>query len=166
MCLDVAFRNVGVAIVHQKTIQHVGVITTEKTKFKMARKSDDNADCCAIIASALVKLMHQFNIQGIVAELPHGSQNAASAIQMGMATGVVAAVAATLQIPIAYVTEFEGKKATLNKRAATKEEMINYALNNWKYDGFPKTKGKMEHIADALAAYTAAENTIIVRMFG
>jgi len=103
-------------------------------------------------------LVRDHDIQLIVAELPHGSQNAKAAIMMGIVAGILQMLSDALDIPIEWYSEADAKKALLNKRSASKKEIQDAisVLYNVNWTG---VKYYDEAVADALAVYYAAECT-------
>jgi Holliday junction resolvasome RuvABC endonuclease subunit len=167
LALDVGFRNMGWVVISRGKILKCGVLTTEKTKRKGLRVSDDNAYRCAILAVGIANLLHDNNIDGVVAEAPHGgARNARAMAAMAMSTAIVASVCALRRMPIEWSTPSEGKVALTGKKTASKEEMMEAARKLFPKAPFPKVEGKFEHIADAVGSYKALENANLSRMYG
>lgn len=98
-----------------------------------------------------------------IAEVPVGSQSSRAMASYGICIGLLS----TIQIPLIQVTPNEVKLASVGKKTATKNEMID-----WSYKKHPeadwktrKSKGEVvlindnEHLADAVAAIYAGIST-------
>ena len=139
--------------------------TAPEQKKRRIRTSDDRTRRTSEIVQTLLKLIKDHNITYILSESPHGSQNASAAVMIGIVTGITTTISECLNIPIEYYSEQDAKKAVLNKKAATKEDMINaidklYAVN-WR-----GVKYIDEAVADALAIhYVASRESPTLRLF-
>lgn len=167
LSLDVGFRNMGWVVFHGGKIFACGVIETEKARNKQTRVADDNAWRSAELAKGLQEIIQTYNVRGVIGELPSGgAQNAIAMSQMSMATAVASAVCALLDIPCEWVSPGDLKKALVGKRSASKEEIMIRVRGLYPEADFPMTKGKFEHVADAVGAYHALKNGNLVRLFG
>lgn len=99
----------------------------------------------------------------IFVEVPVGSQSARAMASYGICVGILGALRAT-GIPFFEVTPNEVKLTTVGKKTATKQEMIEWAMNahpeaNWptynRLDKLQVSEAKAEHMADATAAIYA-----------
>jgi len=138
------------------TILEVGCIKTEPSQKKQRiRKGDDTTRRISEINRVLLKMIKQHNVQYILSELPHGSQNARAAVMIGVVAGIAQTISDTLGIGIEWYSEADSKKCVLNKRSATKQDMIDKI--NYLYDvPWFDVKYKDEAVADALAIHYAA----------
>lgn len=130
--------------------------TVPENKKQRIRKGDDNVRRVNEISLALVKIIKKYNVNYIVTELPHGSQNAAAATMIGIVLGILETISVTMDIGIEWYMEADSKKAVLGKTASTKQEMIKaisklFPDTPWKGVGF-----RDEAIADAMAIYYVA----------
>jgi Holliday junction resolvasome RuvABC endonuclease subunit len=193
LCLDVAFNNIGYSIFHEKHLLEVGLITAPKAiKSWNTRITDERADRCASMTGQLISLIKEKGVQGITAELPSGSQNAAAVNQLGWASGMVVSTARVFDIPMEHVTQRDVKLAVAGTEKASKDDIMDEvaARFNWRKDtksinitlgkrkgssseqasyfvmgaSYPKTK--FEHIADSIGVYWASRDRNLVRMFG
>lgn len=188
LSVDPGFSNFGYAIFDQTgSPVKVGVLTTEKSKRKMVRVSDDNATRMADLSVSLATLILNNKIKGILGELPHsGSQNARAMKDMTAATAIAVSVFALLRVPVEWTTPTEVKKALSGKKTASKTDMmvaasermgwevktkkVNLKSGKTRIDNvyFPLGKktgaNKFEHIADAIGAFCALQNGNIARM--
>ena len=163
--LDIGFRATGYSIWHKGMLLFHGIITTKPGK--KTRKSEDYADRAAQIALQLRDLIRANKVKALVAELPNGGAKSARAIsQMAMASGVVSAVAALLDLPIEWVTPGETKKAVTGNLNAGKKEIQDAIRKLYPKAKFPKASSSFEHIADSCGAYHAARTSNVVRIFG
>lgn len=143
-----------------------GCIKTEPGhKKKRIRVSDDTTSRAGEITRKLIELVKKYNVRLILSEAPHGSQNAKAAVMIGLVTGITVALSECLNIPIEYYSEQDAKKAVLNKRAATKDEMVHAIEKLYDTVCWKNAKYKDEAIADALAVhYVASQLSPLVKM--
>jgi Holliday junction resolvasome RuvABC endonuclease subunit len=138
------------------TVQLVGAIkTAPEQKKRRIRKSDDTTRRASEIIKELLYLIKRYNIQYILSESPHGSQNASAAVMIGMVAGIVQTLADVLDIGVEFYSEGDSKKALLGKLSATKQETIDAIAKHYSYPK-PTTKWESEAIADALAVHYCA----------
>lgn len=99
----------------------------------------------------------------IFVEVPVGSKSARAMASYGICVGILGALRAT-GIPFFEVTPNEVKLTTVGKKTATKQEMIEWAMNahpeaNWptynRLGELQVSEAKAEHMADATAAIYA-----------
>jgi Holliday junction resolvasome RuvABC endonuclease subunit len=83
-------------------------------------------------------------------------------VSYGVCVGVLGAIKA-LGIPIIEVTPLEVKKTFTGDKNATKDQMIQTAVELYPEANFPRCRGKItnkaEHVADAIAAIHAGVKT-------
>ncbi len=100
----------------------------------------------------------EFHAEGCavaISEVPSGAQSARAAFMLGSVVGVLA----SCPVPLIQVSPIEVKKATVGKKTASKQEMIDWAVA--RYPDLPwlrrKSRGELvlvnknEHLADAVA---------------
>lgn len=138
--------------------------TAPEHKKTRIRKSDDRTRRISEINQTLIELVHKHHIDFILSELPHGSQNAAAAVMIGAVIGILQMLSDVLELPIEWYSEADSKKALLNKKSATKEEMVRAISQHYKVPwtgiGF-----RDEAVADALAVhYVASKQSAILKM--
>ncbi len=192
LCLDIAFDNIGWSVFEKGRPIDVGLIHADKSGKKTVRVADERADRCASMAGDLVEVIMKYKIQGVIGELPAGSQNAAAANLCGWASGLVVSTCSVLDIPSEWVSQGDVKNATIGRRDATKNEIMDKVS---KFYGWRKesktiaiTKGKragkltitqtfycldkkfsggdFEHIADSCGVYWASKHRKLVSLFG
>lgn len=135
--------------------------TKPDSKNKSVRKNSQDLKR----ATELCIAMHEFTKGAtlICVEIPVGSQSARAMASYGMCIGILA----SLDIPLIQVTPAEVKLAATDKKTATKQEMIDWAVEsfpeaNWltrTVKGVKTYVAKNEHLADALAAIAAGLET-------
>ena len=135
-----------------------GCIKTESEhKKRRIRKGDDTIRRVSEINEQLLKLVYENNVQILLSELPHGSQNAQAAVMIGIVTAIVQTISDIKGFPIEWYSEQDAKKHLLNKRSATKKEVID-AIGKLYSIPWNNVKYKDEAIADAMAIYHVAKN--------
>lgn len=99
----------------------------------------------------------------IFVEVPHGSQSARAMASYAMCLGVLGSCRA-LGWNFTELSELQVKMASVGKRKATKDEMIDWAISRHSNAPWPTyrrngkseiTKAKAEHMADAVATIYA-----------
>jgi len=192
LAIDPAFKNFGCSIINrQHKIINVGTIQTTPTKNKLLRVADDDIQRITYISGKLSKIIHHYNIKGILGELPPSSsksQKGAKGLAMAMALSI--ALFTELRIPTEWATPEEVKEAMTGKKTASKEAMMIAACRKYNWNittknirskkdksivqridniyhplGKSMGKNKFEHIADSLGAYEALKNTNVAKMF-
>lgn len=142
-----------------------GCIKTEPSQKKLRiRKGDSTVRRISEINQALLQVIKEYNVEYILSELPHGSQNASAAVMIGVVAGIVQTFSDTLGIGIEWYSENDAKKCLFNRKSITKQEMINRieALYNVPWTG---VKYRDEAVADALAIhYTAMQMSSTLKL--
>lgn len=177
---DIGFANTGYVIFDNKKPIACGVIKTEKTTKKNTRVSDDHSARSIVLAKNIDDLIYNYEIEGIIGELPSGgAQNARAMAFMMSAISIISSVGALCDLPMEWATPTDVKKAVTGKRSATKEEMMLRISQKFEFKIIKKKKridyitpfgkfpkGQFEHIADAFGVYLALQNDNLVKMFG
>ena len=148
----------GWVVIKNGNIVDFGCIKTEpETKKKRIRKSDDRLRRISEINKVLLDLIEKHGINYILSEAPHGSQNASSAIMIGISLGVIQTVSDCLQISVESYSEDDCKKLIFGRKSVAKSEMV--AMMFGKYHITDKmSKYKAEAIADAIAVWHTAKH--------
>lgn len=162
--VDAAFANMGFAQVEIdintleiRPIKLHLVSTEPEAKKKNIRMSSDNLRRAELLRDGLITMQKGMSMMS--AEVPSGAKSAKAAYGFGVAVGVLA----SRNLPIIQVNPIEVKVASVNKKSATKKEMIDWAIGlypdlNWiRHNG--KITNANEHLADALAIIHAAVKT-------
>jgi Holliday junction resolvasome RuvABC endonuclease subunit len=180
LSLDVGFKSTGWTVWKQGEPYDCGVIITEKSQKKSTRTADDHSARAAKMAGDILSICTKYDVQAVVGELPSGgAQSYKAGVMMGMATAVVSSVFEILEIPCEWTTPNEVKIAMTGYRSATKDEMMEAALEKFggtirpsgrsrKYEfcGKEFPAGMFEHIADSIGAYLALQSGNLIKMFG
>jgi len=191
LALDPSYTGYGCSVIDPiGKIINIGTMHTEKSKKKLLRVADDDVQRVTVLATGLSKVIHRYNIKGVLAELPpSSSQNANAAKGLAMCIALTVALLTELKIPVEWATPNEVKQAMTGKKNASKEEMMAAACRryNWEISNKPiyskntrklqrtdiiyhplgRSMGKndFEHIADSLGAYEALKNSNVAKMF-
>jgi Holliday junction resolvasome RuvABC endonuclease subunit len=143
-------------IVHQ-----LGVINPELPTGKQVRQNSLDLESAKQLCEGTLRVVQ--GAQAIFVEVPVGSQSARAMASYGICCGVLGALRAT-NIPFFEVTPSEVKMASYGTKTATKQNMIQWAMEQHPEAPWPmyKQKGvaivseaKAEHMADATAAIYA-----------
>lgn len=184
MALDLGFANTGYVLVSERGIEGYGVISTSKTTHKQGRIADDNVNRCAVIATEIRRIVEDYGVRGIVGELPSGgAQSSTAARAMALVAGCVGACVALLDLPCEWCTPTETKVALCGTKTASKKDMMEKAVTvvggemavraNGTCYWMPLSSGvegptlygsSFEHVADALGAFMALENGLLVKL--
>lgn len=173
--LDGAVANFGIALLAYDTetdeleVLDLLLHKTEKTKIKQTRVSSDD------LRRAQEQAVHLRNaLDGcalVFGEVPSGGKDAKATRAFGIVTGLYASVAQ----PFQEVTPSEVKMAAVGTSTASKEEMIEWAVEKFpnapwrraKQNGPKIKKGALtadnEHLADAVAIGHAGINTPVFK---
>ena len=156
MCCDPSLAAFGFVVMQGMSILSKGCIKTETGGKKLRiRKGDDRVRRVTEINVVLLKHIRKYNVQYIFAELPHGSQSAAAAMALGLATSIVQTISDTLEIGLEWYSEADSKRALLGKNTAAKDETIKATgkIYSIQWSGI---KYKDEAIADSLSIHNVA----------
>ena len=154
---DPSFTGWGWSVLQNHIVLDSGCIKTVKeTKKRRIREGDDKVRRVSEIVTVLVNVIKKYDIQFIVSELPHGSQNAAGAIMIGMVMGIFQTISHTMNIPVEWFSEADAKKALLGRISASKTEVIEAVEETFEID-INGPKYIREAVADSLAIYNVAQ---------
>lgn len=165
--LDGSLRNFGVVKGYydteseQLSIGDMHILKTEKGKNKQVRASSDNLSRAQSIAEGLRPLLSDCAV--VFLEVPSGGQSYAAVLGFGIVIGLYASITS----PVVEVSPSETKLAAVGTKTASKQEMIEWAVEkfpnaNWRRR---KLKGKMvitndnEHLADSVGIMHAGIST-------
>jgi Holliday junction resolvasome RuvABC endonuclease subunit len=164
---DPSLRNWGVACGTLDTdtmtlaVKTVSVIQPVLPTGKQVRQNSLDLESAFQLCKSAIELAKQAQV--IFAEVPVGSQSARAMASYGICVGVLGSLRAC-GVPFFEVTPTEVKMATVGRKTATKQEMIQWATSqhpaaSWPYykeKGVQKiSEAKAEHMADALGAIQA-----------
>jgi Holliday junction resolvasome RuvABC endonuclease subunit len=157
LACDPSFTAWGWAVFQNHTRIDSGCIKTEPSpKKNKVRKGDDRIRRIGELYDILLEVIQSHKIDFIVAELPHGSQNAQAAIMMGSVAAILMGFDKLLGIPVEWYTEDDAKKTLLGRKSASKADVIA-AVEETFDDRITGFKYVQEAIADAMAIYNVAQ---------
>jgi Holliday junction resolvasome RuvABC endonuclease subunit len=146
----------GYCVMKNDIVLECGCIkTAPEHKKKRIRKSDDTVRRISEINKILLGLIKRHEVDFILSEAPHGSQNASAAMMVGIVAGMIQTISDTLEIPVEWYSEMDSKKFVLGKKSAVKVEMIN-AIKKLYDVPWKNIKYHDEAVADAIAVYRTA----------
>ena len=159
LAIDPAIRNLGLARMQfdpgtsQLTVVDIMLVTTESESGKTVRKNSDDLRRARLLQDAIKYYSKDMDI--VMAEVPVGTQSARGAMSNGICIGLIAAI----NKPIIEVTPSEAKMASIGRKTASKEEIIDWAFRvnpdlDWKIrwsKGVKRLTHANEHMADAIA---------------
>lgn len=133
---------------------------TKKDTSKKIRASSDTITRCREIDLFRQEIMNTIKPDIVIAETPSGSQSSAAMKGYGISCYLIGSITPS---PI-EVTPNEVKMASVGVKTASKDDMIEWAMNkhpeaDWFYHGNKPVKGKNEHVADAIATIYAGMKT-------
>ena len=163
---DPSFTAWGFAVLneHGNVIETGCIKTAPENKKRRIRKGDDTVRRVQEINRHLLSVIKHHNINYILSELPHGSQNAAAAVMIGICIGIIQTLADSLDVGVEWYSEQDSKKCVLGKKAATKHDMIE-AIDNLYMVKWKNVKYSDEAVADALAVhYVASKQSPILKL--
>ena len=168
--IDVALVCTGVAIVDPRNVRLVkgyAIVTAPIPKKMKIRQCDQMALRATHLAHKLFMAFDDYEVTGCIIEYPSGgAQSAIAARGMGIATGVIATVMHSLDMPVEIVTASEIKQAVTGSKAGSKLKVAEavkqkMTIDDDAFDGIPGRR--REHVYDAAAAVLAARDGVIYR---
>lgn len=192
---DVAFSNLGWVTIEGGKPVACGVIETEKTKRKGILVSNDYYSRSAKITTELDEVIRTYGVKGLLGELPSGgAKSSRAAIQMNMATGLIASICTLKKIPAEFCTPNDVKRVTIGSCTATKPEIMDFIIKTflekktgkkvkckksakspegvrtdytYHFAGQKFGAGKFEHIADAMGVWMfLKDNGNLAKIYG
>ena len=168
--MDPSFRNWGLAEgildLESGVLEELllTLVETEVDDTKQVRKNSKDL----ISSETLAKTVFEKGLKAkiVFAEVPVGSQSAAAMKSYGVCVGILGAMKAH-GIQIIEVDPNSVKRTFTGNKNATKEQMIQKALEWYPTANFPRDRGKStgkviakaEHVADAIATIHAGVQT-------
>lgn len=166
--LDPSLRNWGIARAllvpgapNPIQIQSLDVIQPTLPKGKQVRQNSLDLEAAKQLSHGVLQAVE--GAKAIFVEVPVGSQSARAMASYGICVGVLGALRAS-GIPFFEVTPTEVKLAGAGKKTATKQEMIEWVVNQHPEANWPMyakggqqliSEAKAEHMADAVCAIHA-----------
>jgi Holliday junction resolvasome RuvABC endonuclease subunit len=150
---------------YQGNIIETGCIkTVTEGKKRRIRKSDETTQRISEINNVLLRLIKRYNVNYILTESPHGSQNASAAVMIGIVAAIVQTISDCLDIGVEWYSEGDSKKCLLGRISATKHETID-AIDKLYKVSWTGVKYKDEAVADALSVhYVATKQSSTLKM--
>jgi Holliday junction resolvasome RuvABC endonuclease subunit len=165
MCLDPAFRNVGLSIFDNGVLTYVDTIKTSKKDYKKTSKYVSGQDLNAMNFTMLEikKLIDKYDVTDIWCELSTAGGQSASAVK-GLAYSFAFISAPVIFKDLGYkcCTPTDVKKFVYKKTSGDKDgvmdfisEMYGFERKGTKFKVLGKWigKGLFEHISDSIAVY-------------
>jgi crossover junction endodeoxyribonuclease RuvC len=157
--IDPGFASMGLAHVQllakKERVLRMGVIRTQKsTKKQNILATEDNIKRTSELYSELQKWMNP-DVIAICAEGQSWPRNASSSAKVGMAWGVIVAIAEQAGIPIIQASPQEIKKILTGKRSASKLTVQIALIEKYELDLSQAKFTNSDHCFDALAAIVA-----------
>ena len=164
---DPSLRNWGIAIgtldvlTHHLYIDHVDVACPVLNQHKQVRQNSLDIEAAYQLTKAALAAAK--GAQAVFVEVPVGSQNARAMASYGVCAGILGALR-TQGVPLYELTPTEVKMAAVQKKEASKKQMIAWATKRHPEANWPTYKSngkevlseaKAEHQADAVAAIHA-----------
>jgi Holliday junction resolvasome RuvABC endonuclease subunit len=164
--IDPSFTNMGLCVgdlnlsqheigIHCLEVLHLQLVSTEVQNKKSVRKSSDDLRRAKELHTELQNVISVYKPHIIFTEVPSGSQSAVAAKGLGIAVGVLASITQ----PLIQVSQLEVKLASIGKKTASKDEIIQWAINLYPEAPWLKHNKKLvaknEHIADSVAVINA-----------
>lgn len=164
--MDPSLRNWGLAASNLDLVTGfledpaLSLVQPKDIKGKQVRKNSSDLHLAEQLAEEVMKAAQK--AKAIFVEVPVGSQSARAMASYGVCVGVLGAVRA-MGIPLIEVSPLEVKQVFTGDRNATKDQMIQKAVELYPTSNFPMHRGavssKAEHLADAIAAIHAGVRT-------
>lgn len=145
-------------------ILHLELVKTENRSGKRVRKNSDDLRRAKETFKRTLKVMQTFDAKLAVSEVPSGSQSARGTMSNGICIGWMACIPR----PLIEVSPTEVKLASVGKKTASKNDMIEWAYQRWPNADWIKHGSSKrwnlltdanEHLADACAAVNAGIET-------
>lgn len=132
------------------------LIEPEKNKNKQVRQNSTDLFVAEQLARTALEVAQRSKV--VFVEVPVGSQSARAMASYGVCVGVLGTLKAQ-GISLIEVTAFEVKRSFTGDKNATKQQMIDQAVNLYPDANFPRQGtrivAKAEHVADAIASIHA-----------
>lgn len=168
--LDPSLSNLGcfkakLAIENGKVVDLIplklALTKTKKNPCKTVRVNSSDVERCRLLHSGLNECLTD-DVDLVFVELPVGSQSARAMVSYGACISLIASISS---VPVIQLLPIDLKLAACNKKTATKQEMIDWAVKHFPEENWIKSQGSgnihadNEHIADALASIVAGVKT-------
>ena len=146
------------------TSVHLSIAETESDDTKQVRTNSKDLVAAEFLATAVFPAAKKAKV--VFVEVPVGSQSAAAMKSYGVCVGILGALRSQ-GVQLIEVTATEVKLIMTGNKNATKQQMIDAAVEWYPNANFPRERGKAtgkiiakaEHVADAIAAIHAGVQT-------
>jgi len=167
--LDPGFAALGLAAVDltpgAERVHRAWVVRTEKAARKVeVRASDDNVRRAREIAAELERAAVEWDPVALVAEAQSWPRNAGASAKVGIAWGLVAALAERHGLPLVQASPQDVKRATCGAKTASKAEVIAAIEARFPDVVWPRQATLVEHAADAVAVVLACLDSPVLAM--
>lgn len=167
--LDPSLSNLGafkakLVIENSKVVNllplELSLTKTSKSTSKKVRVNSDDVERNRLLHKGLKNALTE-DVDLVFVELPVGGQSARSMVSYGSCVSLIASIDT---VPVIQLRPIELKMAACNKKTASKQEMIDWAVKHFPDENWLKSRSggihsDNEHIADALAAIVAGVAT-------
>jgi Holliday junction resolvasome RuvABC endonuclease subunit len=168
---DPSLRNWGVAQGQYNpengslVILNLDVIQPTPPKGKQIRQNSKDLECASQLFDGAMEMAK--GAAAVFVEVPHGSQSARAMASYGICVGILGSLRAA-GIPFFELTALEVKMATVGKKNASKDAVINWGIDTHPEANWPiymkegmecLSMAKAEHMADAIGAIHAGIKT-------
>lgn len=151
LALDVALKNLGWCVFEHDQVVACGTVQIRPGN---GPKYVQLEEAAREMAAQLLSLVSQHSPTEVVAEMPLEGSKSMNAVQaMRLSAGVVFGTCAGAGIRLTTTRPRDGKIALCGNPRAEKEDMMKEAKRRWPSAPWPSAKCRMEHAADAAAAY-------------
>ncbi len=138
----------------------LSLVTPAKIKGKQVRVNSQDLHRAHQLADSVRSAVA--GARAVFVEVPVGSQSARAMVSYGVCVGILGALRAE-GVPLIEVTPHEVKMALSGIKNASKQQMIDAAVQAYPDANFPiynnMVAQKAEHLADAIGAIHAGANT-------
>jgi len=166
--IDGGFASMGIAVLEltpdQELLRDVYVVRTQKSDRKLqVLAGDDTARRGRELAHHVGLAITSQSPGAIVIESPSWPRNAGVAAKLGVAFGVVYALAEKHGLPLLQVSPQQVKKSLCGRKDAAKEDIIAAVEARFPSVTWPSQKGLWEHAADSIAVVLAGLDSDVIR---
>lgn len=161
LCLDAGLANCGAAlwsVQGKRFVWSECLVTKQQAREKLAAS---NLRRSAELAKGLAAIMAGRRILKVVAEIPHGGAQSASAMSaMAIATAIVGATCSVLGIGVVSIAPNEIKRLVSSSRKVPKGVVQRYVKGSYDCRNLKRNRnGKLnEHVADAVGAFAVYQS--------
>lgn len=170
--IDLGFRHSGM-VAAAPTHTQLGyevlgfdcVVTKKESKKKSLYVAEDDVSQSMLLYRGIRAFLQKWDPTFIAVELPSaGAKGARANRGMGIATGIIAAIAEETGLPSVWVVPTDSKVAMCGTKTASKEDMQDKARELWPQVQWSTAADQFEHIADAAAALLVARGSAVYKL--